>query len=165
MNFQIRQTFPCQPRVLWDITFAPDFDQRLEAHSGVRREVLERRGDDANLYIKRRVIILRDSLPRTIAKAVGTDRISYVQEYWIDVASSSARWQVTPDVMASKIKASGTETVLPGREGCNRLAEGMVSVDLPVVGAAMEKRVVRMLTTSFDRAAELIRTIIRERAA
>ena len=140
----------------------PTFDTRMAAQTGVVREILERREDASETYVRSRVVINKE-VPAMMAKAIGADRISYEQESRRAVGSFTNAWNIIPMVLASKFEGSGSTTVRAIAEGCERVIEGELVVRVPIVGKQMEAKLVESIEQSYNRAGTLAAEMLAER--
>ena len=106
----------------------------------------------------------RKELPALVQKAIGQPRLSYVQEIEEDAATLSTRWKVIPDFLTEKVKCSGTSRIVPAAGGCDRIIEGAIDVAIPLIGGTIEKQIVEQISRSYDKAAEVLRTFILDKA-
>ncbi|MCB9507762.1 MAG: DUF2505 domain-containing protein [Myxococcales bacterium] len=161
MRFEIRHTFPCPPERLWEVTDSEEFERRLAEATGATRVLLEQSVKDGSRYTKRRISMKRD-LPAPMRKALGTDEISYDQETWRPVEGDRLRWQISPKVLGDRFSGTGTTTVRATPAGCERIIAGDLQVKVPLIGGAMEKRLVDDVTASYERAAKIALDMLAE---
>jgi len=159
MKFELRHAFACTPAELWAITDSEPFEQRLAALTDARRELLTERVENGTRYVKRRISMRRD-LPAPMKKVLGGDEISYDQETWRPVDGDRLRWKISPRVLADRFVGEGTTTVRATAGGCERIIAGDLSVKVPLVGSAMEKRLVDDVSASYERAAAVVREML-----
>jgi hypothetical protein len=159
MKLRIAHRFPCSARDFWNATRGPDYEAALTAGSEVDLEALgveERAGH----RVERVRVKPRRELPAVAAKAVGSARLSWVQETEFDDAALGTRWRVTPDVLPGKVRCEGTSRIVDVPGGCERIIEGEIAVAIPLIGGTVEKHVLEQLQSSYDRAADLTRTFL-----
>jgi hypothetical protein len=156
MQIRIAHRFPVPPRAYWDGTRSPDLDDEMARESEVDVQVLERRRDGPHSFDRLRMMP-RKELPGLAQRALGTQRLSYVQEVEADEAAMTTTWRVVPDVLADKVRCQGTSRVVATPEGCERIIEGEIKVAIPLVGGAVEKIVMEQIERSYERAAAVIR--------
>jgi hypothetical protein len=140
----------------------PTFDVRMAAQTGVVREVLERREDAGETYVRFRVLINKE-VPAVMAKAIGADRISYDQESRRAAGSFTIAWNIIPMVLAKKFDGSGSTTIRATAGGCERVIEGDLVVRVPIIGKQMEAKLVESIEESYNRAAVLAGEMLAER--
>lgn len=164
MKMKLTHHFSCSPERLWQITESDAFEARLaEASSSARALMEQRREADGTRYLRRRITAKR-TLPAPMVKVLGTDQISYDQETWHKENAPVLRWRILPQVLQGRFHGEGTTTVAATAEGCSRTIEGELTIKVPLVGGQMEKKLVEDVSRSYDRAAEIIRQMLREEA-
>lgn len=163
MKLKMINEFSCSPELLWEIFEDPEFDRRLEAETGVRREVIEEQeGEDGVLYKKLRCISLKD-LPAMMQKALGTEHLEFVQENRLDLKKSELKWSVVTPFLTDRVDAGGTTRVEKTDTGSRRIVDGEILIRLPVVGKKMEAKLGGNIQESYEKAAEIARKMVAER--
>lgn len=163
MNIRIAHPFPCTPREYWELTRRPEFEAEVSREADVDIEVVERR-QEGPLLIERLRLSPRRELPALAQRALGAARFAYMQESTANNDDFTTQWNVVPELLAGKIRCSGTARVVPAPGGCERVIEGEIRVSLPLIGGTVEKHVLDLITKSYDRAAELVRKMLPGRA-
>ncbi len=111
--------------------------------------------------IERRRVSPRKPLPPLMARAVGRERLSYVQEVDFDNAHFSSVWRVVSDILPDKVRCAGTSRVVAhAGGGCERIMEGRIEVDVFMVGGQIEKHILKELQGGYDRAAGIMATML-----
>lgn len=151
--------FACTPQTYWEATRDPAYEERIRSRAEVDVDVLEAREAPPRSFMKARVSPRRE-LPALVQKAIGAARLSYVQEVESDASTLTTRWRVVSDFLTDRVKCSGTSRVTPVPEGCERLIEGNIEVQVPVVGGSIEKQIVGEIERSWDRAADVMREFL-----
>jgi hypothetical protein len=163
MELRTRHRFSCPPQIYWELTRSTDFLDEARREAQVDVEVLERR-DSGTTHYERVKVSPREELPAIAQKALGTARLTYIQETTEDSATLTGTWKVTPVVMANKVTCAGTLQVAPAPGGCERIIEGEIKVAIPLVGGAIERHVSELVAQSYDRAADVVRRHLARRA-
>lgn len=158
MEFRIAHRFPCSPQTYWETSHDPDYERRSRGDD-VDTELLETTVEDT-VTIERRRVSPRRPLPPLMAKAIGRDRLSYVQEVRFDNASYSTVWKVLSDVLPDKVRCSGTSRVVAIPGGCERVIEGKIEVHVFMVGGAIEKHILEQLQRGYDNAAAMLTNLL-----
>jgi hypothetical protein len=156
MDIQISHTFDCQGAMLWVMLRSPTFQDLLAEEAGIDREVLS---DEAlpggrRLRVK---VTARKELPAVAAKAVGTSRLSWVQEIRTYDADLRLTWKIKPNVIPDKIRAEGMMFIEGDGARATRTVRGEISVNVKFVGRQVERQIVSDLERSYERAAALAR--------
>jgi len=156
MDIHVSQTFDCDAPLLWVVLRDPAFQRALSEAAQVDQEVLADDPVPGGRKLRIRVTA-RTPLPAVAVKALGTERLIWVQENCTQVVSFSMTWSITPNVIPDRIRAEGTMQVTqdsPGR--CTRVVRGVVEVNIPVVGKRIERQILADLEKSYERAYKLI---------
>lgn len=153
MQFQIRHTFPCTAEAYWAAFDDPAFNQLLDQQTSAKRTLLsEHTQGDTKMWRMR--CEPERTLPGPIQKILGVSSLSYEQQNRLG-PDHVLHWEVFPNVLPDKVTAKGTVTLIPkGNREVERLAQGEITVRLPLVGGRVEQAILTSLTESYDRAAE-----------
>lgn len=163
MRLEFRHLFPCTAEELWSILDDSAYQAEATRAAGVRKEVIESRKEGATRVERVRVHVNRE-LPAPMARALDTDRLSYVQEQrWRD-EDHSMKWTVIPDVGARYVQCRGDFRVSNrGKGECERVITGELTVAVPLLGGRMEKKTAEDLQASYDATARLLLRFIQQR--
>ena len=162
MKLTVRHTFPCTVDEFWEMFWEPAFDERMQAGTAVRRELISDR-EEGPTRIQRFKFIPEKTLPGPIAKIAGTDRITYEQENRFDSGARVLRWKVIPAILSDKVTAQGEFTVRAVGDGCERLVDGVIEVRVPFVGGKIEQAIVSDVEQAYEAAAKATREYLQER--
>ncbi len=162
MKLTIRNTFPCDPATLWAIFDDPEFDRRLEAESGVRRELVGTTHEGA-VVVRTLRCFSKKELPGFMATALGSKHLSYDQVSRFYADRNELHWDVVPTVMKDRVTARGITRVIPGSGECERFIDGTIEVRIPLVGGRIEAKLMEEIKSSYDRAAAIANALIDER--
>jgi hypothetical protein len=163
MRFELRHAFSCDPDTLWALLEEADFDARLSAATGAERVVVSRTTSGGEEHVVRRISMKRD-LPAAMKKVVGSEKITYDQLTWRREGSESLRWEIRPMVLADRFQGRGTTVVRATPGGCERVIAGDLTIRVPLLGGAMEKKLVDDVSASYEQAARIAAQMLRERA-
>ena len=157
MRFDLRHVMPRTAPVAWQAFFHDErYQAALQARSAHDVEILERttRG---GLAVQRTRVTSHKPLPSFMARAIGSDRLSYVLEQLRDDAKMELRWKVTPPAAADKVRAQGSYRLIATPAGCERLVNGEITVSIPLVGGKIEKAIGGELQRSYEESAVFAR--------
>ena len=166
MNFELRHFFPCDSATLWSVIHDPAYQEAANQGVEIDRETLEDR-TVAGVRTLRVRYKPRKPLPSPVARALGTDTLSYVMEQrWTLTPPQHMRWTLTPDVGAERVRCRGELKVHAlGDDECERLITGELTVSIPIVGGKIEQKVIEEVKASYVRSAATLREwVIRRRA-
>src|SRR4051812_23389123 len=119
MQIRISHQFPVSPRVYWEGTRGPEFDEKIATASDIDVTVIERRRDGSRTHDEVRVSP-RKELPLLAQKALGSSRFSYLQVVDGDDDAMTTSWKVLTDVIPDKVTCAGTSRVIATPDGCER---------------------------------------------
>jgi len=161
----VRTAFECDPETLWAL-FNDDaeFNERLEAASGVCREVVERH-DEGDVQVWRLRCASKKELPKFMAKALGAKHLTYDQVSRFDRARNELQWDVVPTLLSDRVTATGVTRLIPGDGECERVIDGEITVRIPLIGGRIEKKLVEEIQGSYEKAAQIAADLIDEREA
>lgn len=164
MRFELHHRFACSPEELWAIVMDPDYQEQVDEAAKLTRTVLEDR-ETAEGPRKRVRFEPEATLPMAAQKALGSRKLTYVQEQRWRTRDHSMKWRVVVDAVADRVRCSG-DFKIGARAGgeCERRVTGEVEVTLPLVGKRIEARIVEQLKASYERTAEVTRRWIADRA-
>lgn len=163
MKIKLINEFPCSPELLWEIFESPEFDQRLEQESGVRREVLSSSQNGDVEYKKLRCISLKE-IPAMLKKTLGTEQFEFEQENSLDRSQGLLTWTVHTPFLPDRVNAGGTTQVQKTDTGSRRIVTGEISIRLPIVGAKIEQKLASNIEESYKIAAKIAHQMIAERS-
>lgn len=163
MKIKMINDFACSPEMLWEIFESPEFDERLEKETGVRREVLKSSQKGDVEYKKLKCISLRE-IPAMMQKALGTEQFEFEQENELDRKKGVLTWTVTTPFLSDRVDAGGTTRVEATAEGSRRILSGEISIRLPLVGGKIEQKLGGNIEESYKKAAEIAHAMIAERS-
>ena len=161
MRFELRHALPRSPEVAWAAMFGEKYEAAVSESGSLTRVVLDE-GPRGALFFRRTRITSAQKLPGAMAAAIGQDQLTYVLEETRNDAGFTLDWRVIPAVMADKVKAAGTYTLVPAAGGCERLVRGEIVVSIPLLGGKIEKGIGDELQASYERSAAFARNWLLE---
>ncbi|MED5374762.1 MAG: DUF2505 family protein [Myxococcota bacterium] len=157
MKLHVRHTFPSTVERLWELVLDDAYQDEVDRRANISRELLEERRTRNELIRKVRFTAQR-KLPAAIARAVDSDRFSYVQEQRWKLDEHRMVWSVVPDVMADRIRSKGDFRLTQlGPDQVERLVTGEVKATLPLIGERVAKAIVGDIVSGYERTADLTR--------
>ena len=160
MKLQIQSVFAADPKTVWDTFNDPKFEARLEETSGVRYE-LQSDTVENGFEVRKIKCTAKKELPKMLARALGSDRLSYTQVNKLDRKADRLEWEVIPMALADKVVAKGITTIVVRDGKSHRTVDGEITVSIPLVGGAIEKVIVGEVQDSFQKAADLAARFMR----
>ena len=143
MRFRLEQTFDAPVDAIALAFTEPDLYAALGALPNLGRpEVLSRteKGDVVNLQIRYQ---FTGDLSPAARKVVDPARMSWVEQSTHDLSRHHVDFTMVPDNYGNLLRASGRYAFAPdGPARTKRVAEGEVTVRLPLVGKSVENAIV-----------------------
>lgn len=156
MRLHLEHDFDCSADRYWEVAEGGEIEDELAAAGGATHEELDRRSDERETYVRKRITAKRD-IPAAMKKVLGTDSISYEMEVWRDKATNKGRWKITPMVLQGRFEGGGTVEFRERPGGVTRVISGDLSVKVPLIGKKMEQRLVDDVSASYERTTAVIR--------
>jgi hypothetical protein len=147
MKFEIRDVFATSPEVLWAHLCDPAHEAKLAELAGAERQVLS---DATEGDVTRRSVRMTTQNPQmaALAKLLGSTAVAFDQHFVFQHAERSASWRyATP--AGDRIRIGGTWRVSPHAEGAERVVEGEVVVNVPLMGGTLEGKIVQAIKDTF----------------
>ena len=135
--------------------FNPDFDALVDEATDVTRTTVSSIINDNGEQVMTIRTTPNRTMPPAMASMLGTDRLIYEQISTFNPATSSLTWRVTPNVMANKVTATGTNIVAASLNECIREVRGEIEVRVPLFGRKIEQAIVQDVTKSYELAAQV----------
>lgn len=162
MRIDMKHDLPGSVDVVWAAVMDPAYEAALAAHAGVDREVLSE-GTERGLRVRRVRLTFREPLAPALARVLGADRLRYEQHDRIDPAARLLKWEVLAPEITDRLSARGSYRLLPAPDGTVRHIEGEVTVNLPLVGARVERAIGERLAKGYEESARFLAAWIRQR--
>ena len=163
MKLFVESLLPVDPATAWELFESEAFEQRLAQQTRISSEKLEERPDGDQRVFRRMKYRSDSELPSVVAKALGSKNLNYEQSNHMNRATSRMEWTVQLPVLTDRVKVAGSTTIYPHPQGCRRVVDGDITVNVPLVGGQIEKVVVQEFEKSMTRAVDIVRQLIAER--
>jgi hypothetical protein len=102
-------------------------------------------------------------IPGPVAKLLGGNKFSYVEELEYEIGKGRGRWRTITSVLTDKIDSQGTLELVSAPGGVKRVVAGEIKVGIFGVGGIVEKFVVSDVEKSYDAAAAFTREYLKKR--
>jgi hypothetical protein len=152
MKIAFRHRLPALPAAAWAELQSEAYSEAVAKEGGADVEVLEQT-ERNGARVRRIRVTGRRPLPGFAQAALGTERLSYVQEETSIPGAHKLRWKVVPEALPDRVVAEGTYELLPDGNGSIRAIDGTIDVRIPLVGGRIEKALAEELQKSYDRTA------------
>lgn len=162
MKLYVESLLPVDPATAWSLFESSEFEQRLEAKTNLKCEVLESR-DEGNGTFRRLRYTSGTELPTMVAKALGSKNLTYEQHNRFDRSTGTMQWTVQLPVAADRVSVSGTTSITAHDGGSKRVVDGEIVVRMRLIGGQIEKAVVGEFEKSMARAVDIVRDLIQEK--
>lgn len=158
MKLSIRHAFECAPDRFWDMYWHESYLRQV--YEGARREVIALSDEDG--ITTRRVRFRPDrELPGPLVRLMRGSPLVYEEEIRWERAASRVSWEVVPNLPSGLFTAKGVFEVRPTATGCEQVIDGDIELRVRVIGRRVEKGVIREVTKSWARTAEIGRRWLR----
>jgi hypothetical protein len=142
VRFRLEQRFSADPDTVAEAYTDPALYQRLaEAATLGRPEFLQRTGDGEQVETRVRYRFC-GNLSSAARKVVDPAKLSWVEESAHDLAERRVSFRMIPDNYADRFRSAGSYLFHSDGDGTLRVAEGELSVRVPLVGGTVEKAIV-----------------------
>jgi hypothetical protein len=159
VELALTSEFSVEPPAVWAVFYSEEFEALLAQESGMVKTILEDCEEggirDCRIRVER-----RRPLPTFVAKALRTERLTYVQSERFDRAASVLSWTVEIPALGDRVSVGGTTRIDPTPSGSRRVLRGDVAIKLPVIGRKLEKAVAEDFQKTAARAVELARSLL-----
>lgn len=159
MRFALTHEFATSPHMLWNLFASAQFEMRMEQETGLYRKLLERRLEDG-VEMTRHRCSTRIDLPAVAATHLGTDIVSFEQSNRFDREHGYMEWEVIPYAFADRIQVHGTVQFATGPGYTRRRIDGEVHIQVPLVGALIERKVTESMCHAFESSARIAKELL-----
>jgi len=143
MWFRIEQRFDVSVTAVEDTLCDPRFIERMGELPKLGRPQLldhDATGERVRTRIRYRFV---GELSPAVRRVIDPERLTWVEEATMDRRDHRSEFKILPDHYAKLLGCRGTFTLSPDRgEGCRRVAEGTVRVNVPLLGGKVERAIV-----------------------
>lgn len=160
MKFSLEHLFPCNVDEIWALVHSDRYISAIDGAAGLTRVLL----DDQVVRDERvqRIQFIPDrTLPAAAQRAMGMEKLIYVQVQRWRERDHTMRWTVELTGLESKFSSRGDLAFQQRAKGqCIRFVNGDVRVNVPLIGGRIEKKIVEDVTSSYERAAVVTRDLL-----
>lgn len=155
----VESHLPVTPEVAWDVFESEPFREALAERTNLASRVLEVR-QEGEVEVRVIEFTSGQKLPGVVAKALGSDRLSYTQTNRFDRSRSRLDWTVALPALGERVSVSGETLIEPHPQGCRRVVNGEIEVRIRLVGGQIERVVAGEFQRSMERAVDLARDML-----
>ncbi len=143
MRFRLHQRFPAPLATVEEAIVDPGFLQYVGQIPELGSpQLLERWVEDHLLHHRVRYRFA-GQLSGAVTSVVDPDRLTWVEELTLDRRTHHGQHRIVPDHYGNRLRCSYTTQLRPESDhGAERLAEGVLEVRFPLVGAKVERAIV-----------------------
>lgn len=164
MQFSITDQFDCSPQRLWELLEDDEeVARRLQETTQERRELVEQDTDNGVEHLRIRCVSMRE-IPAMMQKALGIERLEYERDQRLDRDAGVMNWEVTTPFLTDRVDVTATTRVSATDDGCRRVVEGQVDIQLPLVGKKMEGKLADRIRDGEQAAGRIVRELLDEPA-
>jgi hypothetical protein len=89
-------------------------------------------------------------MPAAMKKIIPGDSISWKEVSRYVPKEQCIHWQILPEIKLIKFKGEGVWQLKKAGQGCKRIIEGQIQVDIPLVGKVVESYIVNELKHIYE---------------
>ena len=89
-------------------------------------------------------------LPAAIKKVIKSDSLGWQEISRFVRKENCIYWKIVPNTAIFKFHGEGVWRLMPMKQGCTRIIEGKVTVDIPLVGKLVESFIVNELVKTYE---------------
>lgn len=150
-TFSLQHEFPKIPLDVFEAHLNdPKLNQMLEQGLGFdERTLIEERAtkDGTNwLFLVKKC----GDMPKALQKILKEDGLSWHESSRFVRAEHCIYWEINPESKLIKFNGKGVWKLSPLKNGCKRIIEGTISVDIPLVGKMVESFIVNELVKTYE---------------
>lgn len=160
MKLYVESILPAEPLAVLEVFDSQPFRDRMNASAPVTTEVLETRMEGA-IEVRRLRSTGKNDLPSVVAKVVGGKRLIYEQINRVDRERLRVDWEVKV-AATDRFRCRGSTVMTPHPDGTRRVLDGVLEVDIPLVGRQIEKAIGPEFEKSLARAAVIAKELLEE---
>lgn len=158
MRMDMTHELPASAAVAWKVLFSEEYVDASRATTQTKAERLSDEPQPDGTRLVRTRVTLNRELPSVAANLLGSKYLTYVLEEKINDEKFHVEWEVIPDRIAERVKATGTFSLQPIDDNrCNRVVRGNVRVHVPLIGGRIEKGIASDLAKSYEATAAFAR--------
>ena len=148
MKLQTSYELPCSPDAFWSLYWSDAIRQHLATLGGTERCMSDETHDDVRVVVTR--VTSTVALPKAVVRVTGTSDLRYERTLRYDASRKHLTWHVRSAVVPDKVKAEGEMSVAPRDNGCRLSIDGVIVVNIPLIGRGIEKAVVQEIVAGYD---------------
>lgn len=158
MKFAHKHNIPAAALQAWKMTSNPDFILASYQKANATYKLVHSEIKDGKIH-NRILVTVNESLPGFAAKFIGSSNLNYEQHEVVDHTNMINNWTIIVPKISSKVKATGSFSIIDKGSYCERLVAGEVTVSIPLVGGKIEN----VIATQLGKSQEDIVTLLIEK--
>jgi hypothetical protein len=151
MKFTIEHVFRISADGYVQLYFDEPFNVELGEYLGLGRE-LRKLDRSADRIVRQICCEPKREKGSDADKAFGTSRASFVENMDFDIRARRGQWETIPNILAERVKTSGTLELEPVEDGTRRIVRGEVKARLFGFGGIVERAVIKEIEGSYAKA-------------
>lgn len=155
----IESFLPVGPEDAWEVFESDAFRTRLQEQTGLASTVRETRME-GDVEVRTLTFTGSNDLPKLVAKALGSNRLSYDQTNRFDKPANRLDWVVEIPKLGDRVSVKGETWIEPHEDGSRRVVRGEIAVNIRLIGGQIEKVVAGEFRKSMERAVDLAREMM-----
>ena len=155
MKFAHKHIIPTSAQNAWNMTADPEFIFASYQKANATHELLNTEKKDGKTY-NHVLVTVKDALPGFASKFIGSSNLVYEQKEIVDHVNMINNWEIIVPKISSKVKATGSFSIVDKGDSCERLVEGEVHVSIPLIGGKIEGVIASQLGKSQEDIVKLL---------
>jgi hypothetical protein len=142
MQFELRETVGAPLDRVEAALLSEDFFDRVGASPRIAAPVLLEEVEQGTVVLRRVAYRFTAGVTGAVRRVVDPEKMTWVDESHYDRTSHRATHEIVPDHYAKLLHCTYEEILEPDGDGCVRIAEGDLSVRVPLVGKRVERTII-----------------------
>jgi len=128
----------------------PKLNRMLEQGLSFDERKLMKRKEGPNAIEWQFHVKKRGDLPAAIKRIINNDAFGWLENSRFVRAENCVYWEINSESKVLRFTGAGVWKLMPNGNGCKRIIEGKISVDIPIIGRMIESFIVNELVKSYE---------------
>jgi hypothetical protein len=128
----------------------PELNHMLEEGLGFDERTLIKRKDLKDGVEWQFLVKKCGDIPKAVQKFLKDDGLTWQETSRFNKNDHAIYWEITPESKLLKFHGQGTWVLSRAADGCKRVIEGSITVDIPLVGKMVEGFIVNELVKTYE---------------
>jgi len=156
MKYSVSHKFQIDADRFFKYYFDDAYNQYLDERLRIKERRLLSEKEDEKTIVKEHLVFPDRKIPKALRVLVGERVICYTEKRTLYKNSNELTFSIVAGILKGKIHCQGTFKIKSsGDNSIIRVAEGELTVNIPIIGKLAEKFIVKEILKSFTQSAEL----------